>query len=71
MKIRIHHPVMGVPISFLMFHCPSQFEIVGTSDRGGDGLLEWLKTPHTRYDAPVVNGSGIYKRLFIRKKPSA
>lgn len=58
--------VMGVPISFLDKYCPEQFEIVGTSDRGGDGKIEHLKLPHARYDAPVVNGNGQYKRIFIR-----
>jgi hypothetical protein len=60
--------VMGVPISFLDKYCPEQFEIVGTSDRGGDGKIEALKKPHTRYDAPVVSGEGQYKRIFIRHR---
>lgn len=60
--------IMGVPISFLDKYCPEQFEIVGTSDRGGDGKIEHLKKPHTRYDAPVVEGQGQYKRIFIRHK---
>ena len=45
----------------------TQFEIVWTTDRGGDDMLEDLKLPHTRYDAPVVNGKGMYKRIFIKK----
>lgn len=60
--------IMGVPISFLDKYCPEQFEIIGTSDRGGDGQIEHLKRPHTRYDAPVVEGQGQYKRIFIRHK---
>jgi hypothetical protein len=44
----------------------SSFVIVGTSDRGGDGEIEFLKLPHKRYDAPVVGGKGIYKRIFIK-----
>jgi len=60
--------VMGVPISFLDKYCPEQFEIIWTSDRGGDGNLENIKLPHTRYDAPVINGEGIYKRVFIKHK---
>ena len=28
MKIRIHNPVYGVPITFLDKYCPDQFEII-------------------------------------------
>ncbi|MCY3978833.1 MAG: adenine-specific methyltransferase EcoRI family protein [Chloroflexi bacterium] len=59
---------MGVPISFLDKHNPDQFEIIWTTDRGGDGMLEDMKLPHTRYDAPVIDGQGKYKRIFIRNK---
>jgi len=46
----------------------SRFEILWTTDRGGDGMLEAIKLPHSRYDAPVVNGKGLYKRIMIRRK---
>jgi hypothetical protein len=59
---------MGVPITFLDKYNPQQFEIIWTTDRGGDGMLEDIKKPHTRYDAPVVNGKGLYKRIIIRNK---
>ena len=35
--------VMGVPITFLDKHNPAQFEIIWTTDRGGDGMLEDIK----------------------------
>jgi hypothetical protein len=60
--------IMGVPISFMPKYSPEQFEILWTTDRGGDGKLENIKLPHTRYDAPVVNGKGLYKRIFIKHK---
>ena len=60
--------VIGVPITFLDKYCPTQFEIIWTTDRGGDGMLDELKLPHTRYDAPVINGKGLYKRILIRRK---
>jgi len=60
--------VMGVPITFLTQYNPDQFEILWTTDRGGDGMLEDIKLPYTRYDAPVVNGKGIYKRILIKNK---
>ena len=60
--------VMGPPITFMDKYNPEQFEIIWTTDRGGDGMLEHLKLPHSRYDAPVVAGKGLYSRIFIRKK---
>lgn len=66
-----YYGVMGVPITYLGKHCPDQFEIIWTTDRGGDGMIEDLKKPHKRFDAPVMNGKGIYKRLFIRRIPDA
>ena len=68
MKVRIKNPIWGVPITFLYKYCPTQFEIIWTTDRGGDGMLDELKLPHTRYDAPVINGKGLYKRILIRRK---
>jgi len=60
--------VMGVPITFLDKYNPDQFEIIWTTDRGGDGMLDDLKKKHDRFDAPVVNGRGLYKRIFIRHR---
>lgn len=60
--------VMGVPITFLTKYNPEQFEIIGTSDRGGDGLVDHLYLPHSRRDAAVIDGKGVYKRLFIRNR---
>ena len=59
---------MGVPITFLDKYNPEQFEIIWTTDRGGDGMLENIKLTHDRYDAPVVNGKGLYKRIIIKNK---
>lgn len=44
-----------------------EFRIIWTTDRGGDGMLERIKKPYTRYDAPVVNGRGLYKRIIIKR----
>ena len=60
--------VMGVPITFLDKYNPEQFEIIWTTDRGGDGYLEQYKKPWDRYDAPVLQGKGLYTRVLIRKK---
>ena len=45
--------VMGVPVSFLMFHCPSQFEIVKFRKGNDDKDLS-------------VNGRKVYFRILIR-----
>jgi len=63
-----YNGIMGVPVTFLDKYNPNQFEILWTTDRGGDGMLEDVKLPHTRYDAPVVNGKGLFKRILIQKK---
>ena len=63
-----YNGVMGVPITFMNKYNPEQFELIWTTDRGGDGMLEEFKIPHNRYDAPVVAGKGLYKRILIRKK---
>lgn len=60
--------IMGVPITFLDKYNPEQFEILWTTDRGGDGFLEEYKKPWDRYDAPVLNGKGLYTRILIRNK---
>jgi len=60
--------IMGVPITFMNKYNPEQFEIIWTTDRGGDGMLEDIKKEHTRFDAPVVNGKGMYKRILIKHK---
>jgi hypothetical protein len=59
---------MGVPITFLNKYNPDQFELIGTSDRGGDGQIDHLFIKHSRRDAAVINGEGVYKRLFIKHK---
>ena len=59
---------IGVPVTFLEKYNPEQFEIIWTTDRGGDGMLECLKKPHSRFDAPVVKGKGIYKRILIKRR---
>lgn len=61
--------VIGVPITFLGQYCPSQFEIIWTTDRGGDGMIEWMKkTPFDKsWDSAWVNGQKVYKRIFIKR----
>ena len=68
MKVRIKNPIWGVPITFLYKYCPEQFEIVWTTDRCGDGKIEYLKNKNWtgQWDSAFVNGAKVYKRLFIK-----
>ena len=59
--------IIGVPITFLDKWSPEQFRFIWTTDRGGDGQLEQYKRPYSRWDAPVVNERGLYKRILIQK----
>lgn len=62
---------MGVPITFLDKYCPDQFELIGTSDRGGgDGQIDWMKNKSWGglWDSAFVDGNKVYKRLFIKRK---
>lgn len=56
---------MGVPITFLDKHNPNQFEIIGCSYSYGEPV--GYHKPDTSFSVSI-NGSPIYKRLFIRKK---
>ena len=54
--------IMGVPISFLDKYNPDQFEILGCSyDYGRPSI--W---PSTTKMSPTINGTNVYKRIFIR-----
>lgn len=58
--------VMGVPLTYLYYHCPSQFEIVGWSrhnDENMDGGY-WLGG---RNDA-TIDGKVVYRRILIKRK---
>ena len=60
--------LMGVPVSFMHKYNPKQFEILGQTDRGGDGMLEDYKKKHTQWGSPVVNGRKTYTRILIRHR---
>ena len=64
--------VIGVPISFLNgFYNPDQFEIIGADEAEGTGFSQGLFIEGSKYKQCYVNGSRIYKRIFIRKKAGA
>lgn len=65
-----YNGVMGVPITFLDKYCPEQFELIWTTDRGGDGMIEDLKVKDfdKSWDSAWINGNKVYKRIFIKSK---
>lgn len=64
--------VMGVPISFLDKHNPSQFEIVASDYQIKQGEVPELINDkwEGKYDRAYLNGKRMYSRLFIKKIPA-
>lgn len=60
--------VMGVPISFLDKYNPDQFEILGATESEGKGFSRGLWNPQSGVAQATINGTRVYKRLFIRNK---
>lgn len=52
--------IMGVPITYLEKHCPSQFEIVG--------LMASTTQNEINYGYPYINGEKKYARVLIKRK---
>lgn len=53
--------IIGVPITYLAYHCNEQFEILGKFDGG-------TETNDLDLAKPLVNGKPKYKRIAIRNK---
>lgn len=58
--------IMGVPISFLDKYNPAQFEILGCTESEGKGFSNGLWLEASKIAQPLVNGTRVYKRVFIR-----
>jgi hypothetical protein len=60
--------IMGVPITFMDFYCPDQFEIIGIS-------ASWCETEEMRKlklsdkyrHNPILKGKEMYRRIFIKR----
>ena len=50
---------MGVPITFLQYHNPEQFEIIGELNHGCDNQYDFAK--------PIVQGKELFPRVIIKK----
>ena len=62
--------VMGVPISFLMFHCPTQFEIVDARTCAYNDKQKNKSTYLIKDADGSINGKPTYARICIRRKIS-
>lgn len=62
--------VMGVPVTFLAYYNPDQFEIVGSDYEVKQGLLpEIIKQSwNGKTDRGYVNGKRKFARILIRKR---
>ena len=52
--------VMGVPITFMQYYCPDQFDLLGEFNHGQDNEFDLA--------VPSVNGKTMFKRIAIRRK---
>jgi len=52
--------VMGVPITFMQYYCPDQFDLLGEFNHGQDNEFDLA--------VPSVNGKVMFKRIAIRRK---
>ena len=64
--------VMGVPVTFLKYYNPEQFEIVGSDYEVKQGLLpELIRRGWTgKIDRGYVKGKRLFARILIRKRTS-
>ncbi len=66
---RDYDGVMGVPITFFDKYNPNLFEILGCTDRGGEGLLDKFKIKNaSSYSVPTINNVAKYTRMLIKWK---
>lgn len=60
---------MGVPITFIDYYCPEQFDIIGitySKDKNPD--IEAIRTDSKHRHVGIINGKEKYPRVIIRKK---
>lgn len=57
---------MGVPITFMQYHNPKQFQIIGVT---ANGLVpdNMKKGNYKTYNNPIINRVPKYQRVIIKK----
>ena len=59
---------VGVPITFMQYYNPDQFEIVGATESEGVGFSNGIWDSSSEVAQPMVDGERRYKRIFVRRK---
>ena len=59
---------IGVPITFMQYYSPDQFEILGATESEGVGFSAGLWDADSGIAQPMMHGGKKYKRIFIRRK---
>lgn len=54
--------IIGVPITYLAYHCPEQFQIIGELKHGCDSEFDFA--------VPIINGKSKYTRILIQRTTS-
>ena len=67
MKIRIHKPILGVPITFLDKYCPTQFEIIDARSVAFNEKQKSKSTYLIKDADGSINGKPTYARICIKK----
>ena len=64
-----YNGIMGVPITFMDWYCPEQFEIIGLSASWDETpMMQSLKLSEENRHNPIINGRQIYRRIFVKRK---
>lgn len=70
-----YNGVMGVPVTFIFFWNPNQFEIIGMlTDTPADNIYTFNGTPtytderHHKSKGGVINGRRCYEKILIRRR---
>lgn len=67
MKIRIKHPIYGVPITYLGQQCTDQLKIIGIT-ASYDLNIELIRTDSKKRHRPFINNMQLYSRIIIKRK---
>ena len=67
MKIRIHKPIYGIPMTYLGQHCPDQFEIIGLgiANLGLECGIQPYKPEHKKYRKEVQKRGTVDGDLYM------
>lgn len=70
MKIRIHKPIYGVPVTYIGQHCPDQFEIIGlgSANLGLEIGVKPYKDNHKQYRKQVQKRGAVDGDLYMVDK---